>query len=163
MSMTEQAVRMQTTRCRFDTDGDGSCHLHPDGCPGTDAATDNHLKDVALVQHLFKGAKVQAVAVAIGNAFADAPGESIWADDIGLPELDDASKNCIGTAWKQLARWKIIQRLEGEFDHRRSTNPTSKGRTVWRYRLLDAKLLRAFLRANGVEQKPVRHEQPQLL
>ena len=84
---------------------------------------------------------------------------------MALPPLPTEDRNCVGSAWKNLARWGVIQRLEGATDHRRSTAPGRKGGVVWRYALADAKLLRAFLRANGADEPrpPQKLEQAVLL
>ena len=113
--------------------------------------TDAHLDSVALKQYGFKNEKLRAVAVAICKAMTASPGCVVWADSVVIPACVDAdSRNCVGSAWRILANWGIIQRMEGAGDHRRSTAPGRRGGNVWRYRLLSPGLCRAFLRANGV-------------
>jgi len=126
-------------------------------------AVDAHLDDVTLNMLAFKPGKVREVAVAIGRAFAEAPGEAVWADAVALPELDGGSRNVIGAAWRWLTNRGIIQRLEGAADHRRSTAPGRRGGVCWRYRLLSPGLLRAFMRANGAAVAERRYEQPELI
>jgi len=119
---------------------------------------DKHLMEKSIAQLLFKAGPCRAVAVAIAKAFLDSPGDSVWSDEVQLPELAADDKNVIGTAWKNLARLGLVQRQEGVGDHRRSTREASRGRTVWRYRIMDAASLRTFLArnggSNGVQSQP---------
>jgi hypothetical protein len=128
------------------------------GVRDCNGATDQHLDKVALAQFTFKGDKLRAVGAAIAKAFDYIPtmgfNVTVWSDEVELPELDKADRNLIGTAWKNLVRWKIIVRMEGAGDHRKANRDKRKkrrGGIAFRYQLLDAKLLRSFLKANHVE------------
>lgn len=128
---------------------------------------DQHLKSVALSQFTFKGDKLRSVGVAIAKEFDHTAtlgyDIKVWSDEVPLPVLDNADKNCIGTAWKNLTRWNIITRLEGSDDHRRSKSKSRRGGVAWRYKLVSDKLLAAFLRANHVEPEPPKHQQLPLM
>ena len=113
--------------------------------------TDAKLAAAALAQYGFKGDTVRRVALAVAKAFADAPGNSVWADEVKLPELNDDSKNVVGLVWKNLAKWGIVRRCEGATDHRRSRNPSRKGGVAWRYELASHSLLKTFMARNQVE------------
>lgn len=123
---------------------------------------DQHLDRVALAQFTFKGDKLRAVGVAVAKAFSGLQ-PKVWADEVQLPELGPDDRNIVGTAWKNLARWGIIQRMEGEGDHRRSTRPGRRGGIVFRYRLTNQKLLETFLARNGVANPLPVLEQKELL
>lgn len=111
---------------------------------------DAHLADKSLLQYAFKSNTVRAVAVAIALAAVAAPGSTVWPDEIELPELVNEDKNIIGLCFKNLAKWKMIERLEGAGQHRRSRVKSSKGRTVFQYRVINVGLLKTFLKRNGV-------------
>jgi hypothetical protein len=110
---------------------------------------DQHLDTKSLLQITFKPGICREVAVAIAAAFQAAPGAVLWSDEVTLPELRPEDVNAVGLSWRRLAKAGIIQRLEGQTDHRRSTSKARKGGVVWRYRIASHSLLRAFLKANG--------------
>lgn len=125
--------------------------------------TDQSLNEVTLAQLTFKPGPCRSVAVAIAKSFDESPTGSVWADEVPLPALAAEDKNVIGTTWRNLAKWKIIQRLEGAGDHRRSTRKGRKGGVVFRYQLRNRGLLQTFLRRNNCEPAPLKAVQQQLI
>jgi hypothetical protein len=123
--------------------------------------TDQHLDQSTLAQMTFKPGTVRRVAVAIASA-AEASQGSLWADEVPLPELGPDDKNTIGLAFRNLARWKIIERCEGATDHRRSRRAGRKGGVCWRYVVVNRGLLRAFLKANGASDRITAEKQIEL-
>ena len=109
------------------------------------AQVDNHLQDVALDQLCFKGSKMRSVMIAIVTQILCG---RHWMDEIEMPELGAADKNCIGGAMKTLAGRGIILRQEGKDAYRRSQKDASRGRVVWRYIIPCRKLAETFLKAN---------------
>lgn len=122
----------------------------------SEPTVDAKLSDASLLQYAFKNETVRSVAVAIAAACAAAPGDTLWPDEIDLPELAAEDKNAIGLSFKNLARWKMIERIETQ--HRRSTSKTAKGRTVFPYRIINLGLLKVFLQRNGAALKPKQAE-----
>lgn len=119
---------------------------------------DTKLDVATIAQFTFKGETCRAVAVAIAKAFVEAPDGSVWADSVALPELAADDKNTIGLAWRNLTRWKMIQRQEGATDHRRSKAKGRKGGVVFRYKLLNYGLLQTFLVRNRAALAPKQAE-----
>lgn len=109
------------------------------------------LDEITISAILFKPGTCRDIMLAIANAFITAPGMAVWADEITLPYVPESSKNCIGLAWRCLAKRGMIMRLEGQTDHRRSQREGSKGRTIWRYQVVNLKLLKTFTERNGVK------------
>lgn len=109
-----------------------------------DAASDAALDAVALKQLTWKPNIIRNVGIAITRHYLD--DRIAWADEVELEEITKNNSACIGTAWRMLAKAKIIERVP---QTRRSTKANSKGRTVFKYRLLSEKRARTFLARNG--------------
>ena len=122
--------------------------------------SETELSDAALLQYAFKSDTVRRVAVAVAQAFDQAPGQFVWQDEIVLPELDAADKNIIGLVFKNMGKWGMIRRLGGEQDHRRSQRKDRRGGVAWRYQLVNLELLRTFMRRNQCAPQEL---QPNLL
>lgn len=106
---------------------------------------DDHLNEVALKQLTWKPGAMRNIAIAIAQAFL---GDRIqWADEVDLSNVAAKDKNCIGSAWRLLAKAGIIEPIGG---FRRSIKEASRGRKVFKYRLASERLAKTFLSRNGV-------------
>ena len=106
-----------------------------------------HLASVALKQMTWKPGIVRDVSAKIVQKALEHG--MLWPDEVsfgGINSLTPADMNCIGTAWKNLARQGIIIPT-GRF--RRSTTEHARGRKVFEYRTASLSLARRWLAANG--------------
>ena len=114
----------------------------------TTETTEERLQSKALLQFAFKGDKVRQVATAVAMAFDNSPSGSVWVDEIELPPLDVEDRNIIGLVYKNMAKWGMIERLEGADSHRRSQRNGRRGGTIFKYRLTNRSLLKTFMLRN---------------
>lgn len=113
----------------------------------TNVQTDARLGQVTVNMLLFKDGVCRNIANSIVESFL--PDKIQWADEVPLPVVTDADKNCIGMVWRALAKAGIIKRMEGAGDHRRSTVKSRRGGLTWKYRIVNEALARRFLKQNG--------------
>ncbi len=113
----------------------------------TQDPTEAHLADVALKQMTWKPGIVRDVSAMIVQTALEHG--MLWPDDVkleGISSLTTADANCIGTAWKNLARAGIII---GTGRFRRSTANHARGRKIFEYRTASLSLARRWLTANA--------------
>lgn len=105
---------------------------------------DQHLDDVTIKQLTWKPGINVNVAVAILKGFIE--DRIQWTDEVDLGFVLPTDVNCIGTTWRRLSNLGILKPME---QFRRSTKDASKGRKVFKYRLANEGLAKAFLKRNG--------------
>lgn len=107
---------------------------------------DAALDEAFMRQVTWKPSVMRNIAIRIA-ARAISEGDRIfWADDIDFDFVEAADRNCIGGAWRQLVKAGIVKRTDL---NRRSIKKASKGRTVFKYRLVSATRAETFLKRNG--------------
>ncbi len=111
----------------------------------TTQTVDTKLDDATLKQLAWKPTKHRDIALAITTHFLR--DRIAWADTVDLSFVAAEDLNCIGTAWRELMRVRILEPM-GMF--KRSKKEDSKGRKVFKYRLASEPLARAFLRRHGI-------------
>lgn len=112
----------------------------------TPAEIDATLDEAFMRQVTWKPSIMRNIAIAIVARAIWEQDKVFWADDIDFGFVPADSRNCIGGAWRQLVKAGIVKRTNL---NRRSTKKASRGRTVFKYRLADAKRANTFLDRNG--------------
>ena len=118
-------------------------------------AGDSHLERVKDLQEAFKPGVGRVVAVRIMERAIEA-GE-VWPDQVHFDDIPQADHNCVGSAWRKLKNVGLIAHTAS---FRRSEAEGAKGRTIFKWVLVDATLARVFLRRNRPEpvRPPVQEE-----
>lgn len=117
---------------------------------------DATLDEVALRQLVWKPGPMRDTAIAICKSALADMSFAFWPDEVLLPELQAADRNCIGSAFRLLTKAGIIERL-GSF--RRSKAKGANGRTVFAYQLVSRAKAETFLRRNGATTIPKRQSE----
>lgn len=110
----------------------------------TPSTPNPELEKVKDLQMAFKSPVIVAyackvVAVAVGH-------NEVWPDDIPITDIERQHKNVVGGAYRWLKNIGIIEHTK---DFRCSTALASKGRTIFKWRLINESLAYPFLRRNG--------------
>jgi hypothetical protein len=113
--------------------------------------TDEHLNEVALAQLTWKPSVIRNVACDIVTAAVALHPLHVWPDKVNLAGVADSDKNCVGSAWRLLAKAKVIEHTTS---FRRSEADGARGRTVFAYRLTSLTRAQTFLERNGVKYQP---------
>ena len=114
--------------------------------PVTPEQVEAHLSDVIIKQLTFKIGVSTNIAVCIAEHLLK--DKICWADEIPFPVINAEDRNCIGGAFKRLARIQIIERMEGHY--RRSKKKERRGGIIFKYRIGNESLAKTFLKRNGV-------------
>lgn len=110
---------------------------------------DAHLDDVTVKQLVWKPEPHRHIAGTIVRvALAGGGMVKVWPDQVEL-NVATGDTNCIGTAWRYLARLGVLATTG---DWRRSKSKTANGRKVFAYKLASVALAKRWLKANGLEQ-----------
>lgn len=111
-------------------------------------ASEEALYKVAAQHVVFKAGKTTAVMVELVRQLV--PDRLLWGDEFefNVDRVHDA--NVIGTAFRLLLRARVIDRVS---EYRPSTRKEQNGRLVWRYRIANLTLARAFLKRNAQQQE----------
>lgn len=112
--------------------------------------TEAHLQEVLVNQLTWKPGAARNAAVRIVKHALECEGV-LWPDEVDLDTVHADDRNCIGTAYKNLAKQGI---LEHGASFRRSRSEGSRGRTIFSYRLASRARAELFLRRNLAEVKP---------
>lgn len=116
---------------------------------------DAHLDDVATAQLMWKPSATRDFAAQIVTKALKVVG-TFWPDELTLRGVKPADKNCVGTAYRLLAKYGVIA---WTVRHRRSKREDSAGRQVFEYRLASEALARRWLKENGYDKAPPRREE----
>lgn len=120
----------------------------------TQTTIDATLGDIALKHLAFKSGSLRTVGCAIVQvALAN---QVVWPDEVDLAAIPPEDHNCIGTAWRTLARVGILARTQ---QNRRSSARQHHGRTIFKYLLANRKLAQTFLKRNGEAQQAGERQQ----
>lgn len=106
------------------------------------------LDKVTIDQLVWKPSPVLTVAIRVTQAAIFAEGLPIWPDDIDTSDIGDDDKNCIGIAFRLLAKQDIVERQNN--NTRKSKAGPRKGSYIAAYRLKNLALAKEFLRRNKV-------------
>jgi hypothetical protein len=120
---------------------------------------DQKLDEIALKQMVWKNQKLLTACLLIAEKALEQG--TFWPDSLVFYFLlIDDDRNCIGSAWRLVT--KTLGIIEKTGDFRRSMTKGQNGRMIFRYRLINEGMARAFLkRYNLDKQKGLAH--PQLL
>jgi hypothetical protein len=108
-----------------------------------------HLETVKDRQQAFKSEVMRLAAVMITRTALHNSG--VWPDDYSISQIASDDRNCIGSAYRWLRNAGIIEMTD---EHRSSTAEGAKGRIIFKWRLKDEKLARAFLARNDRSEEP---------
>lgn len=116
---------------------------------------DATLDAVALKQFVWKSERLKAVACAIVKQLLT-DGSEGWPDEFLYKDLAKEDCNCVGMAFRFLAKNRIITQTGR---HKRSQGDKSHGRIIWQYRIDSAALANTFLQRNGAHALQLRQQE----
>jgi hypothetical protein len=105
--------------------------------------TTQHLERVKDLQFAFKSDAVKRYACRVAELAADHG--FFWPDEVDVELVSEEDRNCVGGVYRWLVNSGILVRT-AEF--RRSKAEGAKGRTIFKYGLVNEALARTFLRRN---------------